>query len=323
MSKFKSQLKRLLATHRPSHPPIFLVATPRGGSTWLAELIWSQPSMRFVNEPFNIRRHEVASGLGIVRWSELYSRDVERRFDPYLDAVIAGKNRSSDVLPLKQWRRIGWRLRTDRTLLKIIHAGSNLIPWMCTRFGGRAVLMLRHPLATAVSRKVFPFLGEVQDSHLFDSLSAEQREVCEETLRSSNAIEKGVLAWCLFMAPALRNNSQDVLVVTYEQLVVDPEPVLEALGTHLDLPDLARMREALMVPSLSSFLCDEVSIDALNERKISDRAQVLLSKWRRFVSADEEVRVMSVLKAFGLSAYKAGDLLPDKALWIDGGPAAG
>ncbi len=57
---------RMTSTHRPGAlPNVFIFTTPRSGSTWLMELIWSQPGFRCVNEPLDIRDPLVARSLEI------------------------------------------------------------------------------------------------------------------------------------------------------------------------------------------------------------------------------------------------------------------
>jgi hypothetical protein len=50
-------VKALTNVHRQGPlPNVFLFATPRSGSTWLMEIIASQPGFKYYDEPLNPRR---------------------------------------------------------------------------------------------------------------------------------------------------------------------------------------------------------------------------------------------------------------------------
>ena len=52
--------------HRPDGSPnVFVFARPRGGSTWLTELILSQPTFKAIDEPLNLRHKRIRDELGL------------------------------------------------------------------------------------------------------------------------------------------------------------------------------------------------------------------------------------------------------------------
>ena len=69
----KNLFKRLLHVHRPSEQSIIIFASPRGGSTWITELIASQSGFWPIHEPLNVRYSFPRRELGISLHSELYS----------------------------------------------------------------------------------------------------------------------------------------------------------------------------------------------------------------------------------------------------------
>lgn len=54
--------------------PVFIISSPRSGSTWLMELLLTQPGMYSANEPFNLRNAYHRKMLGINTWEELYNK---------------------------------------------------------------------------------------------------------------------------------------------------------------------------------------------------------------------------------------------------------
>ncbi len=60
--------RTLTSVYRPSGlPHVFLFTMPRSGSTWLMELIWSQPGFKAVNEPLDLRNPVVRMHLGVAK----------------------------------------------------------------------------------------------------------------------------------------------------------------------------------------------------------------------------------------------------------------
>jgi len=174
-------------------PNVFLFSTPRSGSTWLMEVIASQPGMKPYNEPFNIRRDNV-SKTGIVdAWGELMpgSSDVDRIVD-YLDRLAGNRVKVMNPTPFRPFHR--WV--TNRVVFKI-HELGHMINQVRTRCGGSVVFLLRHPIATAISRQVHPRLPHFIESPFFaEVLDARARAEIDRMYRSGDRFLHGILAWC-------------------------------------------------------------------------------------------------------------------------------
>ena len=82
----KRAVKAVSNTHRPDgRPNVFLFSTPRSGSTWLMELIWSQPGFKYCNQPLSLFNPLVRKHLGIDIGSALRAR-----FCAHVRAVLPG-----------------------------------------------------------------------------------------------------------------------------------------------------------------------------------------------------------------------------------------
>ena len=124
-----------------------------------------------------------------------------------------------------------------------------------------------------------------------------------------STLEKGVLAWCFQNALVLQGLQPDWTVVSYEQLVLDPEPVVAHLVERLELTDkaliLSHLTEAAGNKAESRTTrpgnCWPTRTPARLVRK-----QALVEKWRAMVTPEQEVAAMSLLATFDLDAYSAG-----------------
>lgn len=73
LNTVKANLKMLATRHYPGDEPnVFIHSLPRSGSTWLMELILTQPGFLPCNEPLNLRTEAVRDRLGIDAWKELH-----------------------------------------------------------------------------------------------------------------------------------------------------------------------------------------------------------------------------------------------------------
>jgi hypothetical protein len=155
LNAIKHIIESISTVHCPDGSPnVFLFSVPRSGSTWLMELIWSQPYFRYCDEPLDLRVPLVRQHLGIAEWGDLYSRDASLPLQDYFQAFCDGRLRFMNFNPIRRY----YRPVTHRIVFKIIHGGEDRINWFRDTFDGRIVYLLRHPIAVSLSREVYPRL---------------------------------------------------------------------------------------------------------------------------------------------------------------------
>lgn len=308
--RLKSTAKQLLNVHWPSgQPNVFLFATPRGGSTWVMEIIGSQPGFKRCSEPLNLRHPIVRKHLGLSSWRELYNDSALPAIERYFKGFVQGKLHFRDPSPLKRY----YRLITRRIVLKIIHGGEQWINRFRDSCNGRIVYLLRHPIAVSLSRTQYPRIEAFLNSDYTKNFSKEQLGGSRRILQSGSDLDRGVLSWCLQNAVSLRNIQPDWAVVSYEQLVVDPKPVVDCLAEKLELPRKDPMLGALETPSAVLYKSDRETQQMLQKK--ADRS-ALVEKWRKHITKHDEQRAMDILKIFDINAYHAGEVMPSQDLWI-------
>lgn len=311
-------VKAFANRHRPGpRPNVFVVTTPRSGSTWLMELIWSQPGFKCCDEPLNLRRPAVRRATGIDSWHEMESQAGAAKIDRYFHAICSGRLHSADALP---FRSKYYRFHTDRIVFKLLHGGESRIGELAAACNARVVVLLRHPIAVSLSREVFPRLEAFRTGEVAARFSSEQLELADRVMASGSTLEKGVLAWCFENALALQGQERDWTVISYEQLVLDPEPVVAQLVERLELTDQALILSRLTEAAGNKGKSDETTRQLLAEQAAGRlvQRQALVEKWRARVTPEQETAAMSLLAAFGLDAYRAGHLLPAERYWVGG-----
>ena len=313
----KTCLKAALTWHFPSgKPPIFLVATPRGGSTWVSEVICSEPRVRYVAEPLNIRSYGVSEALVVKHWEDMW--DIESAdLIEYFECLVSGRIRMRDATPFRHLGRYGFRFRTDRTLLKVIHGATYHLAAIQEYFSAKIVVIIRHPIATAVSREVFPAMERIMYSHFFQGLKLEQQECVQRVLESGSHVEKGVLAWCLHNSPILQLKEKSVLVLTYEELTLCPEAAIRKLCEYCDLSASDALLQTLGSASVTVRKSDDATKQLLRQENTVDRRRQLVQKWRGKVCDEDVVAAQEVLDCFKIQLYSASDFLPSSDWLID------
>jgi hypothetical protein len=295
--RIKHLLKSVSNFHRPSaRPNVFIFSTPRSGSTWLMELIWSQPGFKHCNEPLNLR--------------DLSSHSASAALYSYFSAICQGRLHFKDPRPFRGY----YRLITDRIVFKVIHGGEDQINWFRDTFNARIVFLIRHPIPVTLSREIFPRLDAFLNSDYRRHFTDEQLHYARRIVSSGTKLERGVLAWCLQNTVALRDAADDWALLSYEQLVLEPRPVIDYLASKLALPKPERMIKRLTTPSAVKPKSDRETQQLLE--KENERRSWLVEKWRNKVDPTEERAAMEVLKRFHLEVYRFGDVLPVDRLWI-------
>jgi hypothetical protein len=303
-------VKSLSNVHRPDgRPNVFLYSTPRSGSTWLMELIWSQPGFKFCDEPLNLRNVGVRRYLGLTDWGALSSKEAEAALATYFGGFCSGRLGFKNPNP---FRGRYYRPLTHRIVFKVIQGADDRLNWLADTFNGRILFLIRHPIAVSMSREVYPRLQAFLSSDYQHHFTEKQRRYAQRLIDTGSKLEQGVLAWCLQNAVPLRDRRNDWAIVTYEQLIREPEPVITALAAKLDLPEPDRMLQGLTVPSAVKAKSDSETQRAL-EQGMAKRTW-LAEKWRERITETEERQVMEILAHFDLDAYRGGEVRP--ADWL-------
>lgn len=301
----KGLIKSVSHWHRAGgKPPVVLFASPRGGSTWVTELVASQPGFWPISEPLNVRSGWVRSELGLDTFSELYAECNAPQLQAYYAKLLRGGYSALKLRPgLKFYRPF-----TNRIVVKENQACLDRIDWFEDTFGVQIIHLIRHPIPVALSREVFPLLEQFDRCELRSQFSEEQLQFADDIIASGTHLQKGVLAWCLHHAPALLDHRPSRFLVSYEHCVLYPDQVVTNLAKFLgDAGFSEAMRQQCNKPSGVIRKSDSETQRLLGgDRKPGE----IVSKWRRKVSEESEAKVLEILTLFGVPIYTCGQNLP-------------
>jgi hypothetical protein len=277
------------------------------------ELLMSQPGFKYCDEPFNLRTRAVRDQIGLSQWHELYNWNNRDVIEKYIRSFIRGHPCHAKLKHVHPFSR-DYRPITHRIVFKILHAGEDQMEWFKRIFKGRIVFLLRHPIPVSLSRKDYPRLDTFIKSDFKRHFKREQIEFAHTLLADGGSkLERGVLSWCLQNAVPLKSRQKDWIVITYEQLVLEPEIVISHLAGRLELTHVDRMLKRLGRPSATTWQSEEKTRNTIAG---SEKKSWLIDRWRERVPESEERSLMKILDRFDIDAYFFKSSIPADDLWI-------
>lgn len=292
--------------HRPSEAPnAFIFSMPRSGSTWLQELIWTQPGFKYCNEPLNLKEDFLRRKSSISGFEELYNSSSRDKVIDYLRLFCIGNHHFLDPSPLRKY----YRLVTNRMVFKIIHGGEIFINDIAEKCNGKVIFLIRHPIAVSLSRKTLPRLNVLCSAQILQQFSPSQQKLAQDIQTKGTFLEKGVLSWCIQNQLALRQRRPDWLVITYEQLTVEPKPIIEALVENLGLSHPERIWQQLNIPSAVKVQSEQKAVEMMAGEQ--QQRRLLIERWREKVLPEEASRLMQIAADFELDVYTNNNSYPE------------
>jgi len=305
LKKFIQNFGFLYNSHQPSGKPnVLLFSMPRSGSTWLMELIWTQPGFKPINEPLNLKGSWLKKKSGIEGFQDLYSEQARTIVIAYFKAIADGKANFLNPNPLRKHARF----RSSRIVYKVIHGGELFINDIAISTNSKIVYLIRHPIAVALSRKQIPRTQELTSDFVMSHFDEQEQAYAKTMIKQGSEMEIKVLTWCIQNKLALSQKHKDWLILSYERLTFQPETVLKALAEHCQLPDIELMMQSVNIPSAVTTQSEEDSV-ALMKNKSYDRQQ-LIRKWRSKVDEDTIQRCFEVCKNMNFEIYTIDSDLP-------------
>lgn len=307
-------IKSLSNIHRSGNEPnVFLFSTPRSGSTWLMELIWTQPGFKHCNEPLNLRNPLVVKELGIAKWEDLGNEHTALPFlEKYISGYCQGRIRFKNPNPFSRY----YRPLTRRIVFKVIHGGEAHINWFRDTFDGRILYLLRHPIPVSLSRRVLPRLYPFLQSEYRRYFTSEQIDYAERVVASGDHFDQAIVDWCFQNKVPLQQQTEDWAMITYEQMVVDPQPVVNCLAQKLGLPCPSRMMERLTIPSAVTAQSNEQTQAFMKDTAGRQGRDWLIDKWKTQVTSAQMGKAAEALSIFEIDVYRVDSSLPVDKFWI-------
>jgi hypothetical protein len=289
---------------------IFLVGTPRSGTTWLMELLENIPSYTYLFEPLHSIWFPEVVKIDFKSRPYLL-KDRERiEWEEYLRKIFTGKVVNRMPLYGFKPKMLMNRLLSKKLIVKSVRL-TRLLPWIAERFQLRsAFYIIRHPCATIASQLKTGFFGYhnyyppyLNARPSIDNIISEASHMnfvdpeLIEKLKKMNTIEEILTAaWCLDnYIPLNEPKTQKWTTLLYEKLVADGESEIKRLCKTLNHEEITEIAtQQLRKPSI---------VTLGDEKKKLKSIDIQLSKWKKQFNQDQIDRMLKILSDFGLDFY--------------------
>ncbi len=297
-------LKPIMANKKLSHEDsLIIVSEPRGGSTWLLELLATVPKSATIFEPFH-SNYGLYHKIDDYKWGSYFDPNYvdEKSIKDWKDA-LSGRIVNPYVVSRSSIRDY---MSSERMVVKLI-MGTSFLPWMTQQleFKHAPIYLMRHPLAVAKSNieNLYKRGKEIYVDHKWipsgknEKLYLKNKDLFEE---DSPILHHLIARWCVNNYFALTETPQDKFVkVYYEEMLLNPIEVLTALFDKWNLPIPDGLFEKIQVPSSSDFKKDFRS----------DKKEQL-KKWFKGFSHTELNDLQDILNRFDIKDYSMHEILP-------------
>ena len=287
-----------------------LFSDPRGGSTWLANVVANALSVPTVWEPLHLRYNPEIKKLGF-DWRQ------------YIPPNHEWPQAKKEFINILNGKRINlWSCSTstinsfyqNRTALFKFCRGSALLPWFVNQlsFSYKPIYMVRHPFAVVASQIKqggwnFEFKGF---NFPRSSLGLEYYSPHREFLSRLETKEEALTAtWAITNLVSLRSPIvlSKCIPLAYEKVYMEPWKSLESIASAWDFS---------MQQILTSVLnqASKVSID-FNGLDSASSKLLHLSKWKSFFSSAQIQRMQAILDYFEVDEYSKSSVYPIEKLY--------
>jgi hypothetical protein len=278
---------------------IGVISSPRGGSTWLGEMLSEGKKSIFIDEPLFVNSHKRLKTVGIT-------------WDPHLE-----NNQSKihlyffkDLFSLRffHWRplvknKISKFLFTDKLVFKFINANLLLEYFVSNFKDEKFIYLIRNPYALVSSQlnhKGWLWVQNETSMKIPEHLShldcfEDMKEVKLHNLQPEQVL---IFHWCLTNKPVISsvNNNKKWLTVTYENLLED------------NSSDLQRIRE--YINEKKKLNTDIISSSTKNNAAEEIKLGKQLNKWKSKLTTDQIVGMQEILRLFDFEVYDIDSGLP-------------
>ncbi len=298
------RLKRIASGARfKAEDALIICANPRGGSTWLFEMLVDLiPDSATVLEP--LHRDWVTEVRDLqFDWHQRIGEEEEwGEARDLFERILSGRMLTAHTCensPIDDYRT------ASRLLLKFVRL-NGMLPWLTKQFQFKykPIVLTRHPIAVAVSMARHPQWQSMPDHYVFPKSPyvtySDADRAYLETLSTKEEVM--VAKWCTRNRGLLYHSrrNKDWMVFHYEDLVVQPGEALAEIAKSWDFDLKDQSQIDFNKASRSSV-----------ETTFATDSKVQLEKWRSRVEPDMLNRMLATLSYFEIDLY-GDDPYPNK-----------
>lgn len=292
-----------------------LFCAPRGGSTWLAEILLNMPNTVLIDEP--LWRGEVKNPFEKPNYyrrktthiSELYffynqhipEKEKWDEAHEVFENILSGRTIS---LGLYDEQKLS-RLKNNGLFITKFCYANLLMPWLLSQFDFNSILLTRHPCAVVASQLRLPSWKNINVQNFKKIDDFPYNQVYHDALERVGKIDSRekylALIWSMgFANTAMRcENNKRWLTISYEGLLSDYAKEMNRISSRF-LFDVSYLENNNKKPSKST------KSNSLQSIKKGQQ----LSSWKKELSKKQISIILNVLEKFEIDIYSE-KLTPD------------
>ena len=278
---------------------IFIFSEPRGGSTWLMEIISHIPNSATIFEPF----HSHYGALDTYTWGDHYTGDQEwPEGKKGIDQILNANKFDSYQLERTPWHKL---LSAKQLIFKCV-MGTPILPWIASNYElkYKPIYILRHPLCVASStwQNLYKRDTVLNVDHKWVPSGYNQKLYKKNKkffAEGTPMMDQLIARWCINNHYLLQQDAQDWIKVHYEDMLLHPNKSLKNIFSEWKLEVPEEIWSKLDKPSHSDFK---------NDFRADKDEQ--LCKWIKSYSEKELDHFQSILDSFGIKIYNMRDPHP-------------
>ncbi len=292
---------------------ILIFSEPRGGSTWLMEILDSLPKTIINWEPLHIEQGIVTDKLYLGNFPYIDSNHNSIRYMNLFKKMLTFQTHNIWTTKFVKLRLI-WE--SKYVITKFVR-GNQLLPWITTvfrnQFNHRPIYLLRHPISTSMSQlKTFKGLNKkeaLKEMNQKLSFSIPQTLNNKRFIKHKNyltslntRLERQIAIWCINNACLIEQNSKkDWIVVYYETLVSEPLKESTRIINELSLGVPTNIFESFNFknPSYTTNHNNTINDTHIQLESIIESLDVIFLE-----------RIQKIFDKFGLKIYEANNPYP-------------
>jgi len=306
---------RAVSPQIASNRPVLVTGSHRSGSTWVGRMLAAAPGVRYLHEPFHVRRFPCWCGLKEIQWYQYVS---ERSGEPWADHFRhvfwppLGRHAAGGVAPgrgstLRANLRITWdRWLHPRVLVKDPLALFSS-EWLAGTFGMDVVAIVRHPAAFTTSLRAknwnFDFQNLVaQPLFMEERLQTFAAEIHRLAANPPEILEQSILLWRIIYSQVRdwREKCKHWSIVRHEDLSRNPLEEYRQLYARLGLRFTPKVEATVRAASSGDNPCEASPSDAFSVKRDS---QATIHAWKSRLTPGEILTIRRGVEDVSASFY--------------------
>ena len=289
---------------------IAIFAHPRGGSTWLAEILLKIRNSLLIDEP--LWRGSMVTTNSFpddydkkvpeaVRLGFYYNQPIPRNAESaeakrMLESILKGQVPSLGLYEENDLRK----LKNGQVHIVKFCYGLLLMDWFVNNFNVNSILLVRHPCAVVASQMARPAWKNIQIEKHWEIPDCRFRESYLDykgIFEKADTLEKYLAAFWAFSLKDLlgKENNKSWATISYEGLIVNYEQELKRLFSRLPFAPPAQAFDQLNIPSKSAYDAHQGLIGTPGQ----------LTKWKDRLNKRQVDQILGTVREFGVEGYTA------------------